>query len=76
MVLGLEADGILGTHYATKRNCRHRKTPHTTNPGSIQNNICVETNLTTKLNPMFKRCIANFKVSSHQLAIETGRHQK
>ena len=38
--------------------------------------LAAEPYITTKMDAMFKKCIARFRVSSHRLAIETGRHLK
>ena len=37
---------------------------------------CAGPYLLCNLNPKYKKCIAKFRVSSHSLAIETGRHTK
>ena len=38
--------------------------------------LAAEPYITTKMGAIFKKCIAKFRVSSHRLAIETGRHLK
>ena len=38
--------------------------------------LAAEPYITTKMDAIFKKCIARFRVSSHRLAIETGRHLK